>query len=49
VARRYLSCTSARGRGRRRADPLALAATYADGLLEVGTPTMRGGEIEVRW
>ncbi len=30
-------------------DGLALAATYAEGILETGTPNMRSGEIVINW
>ena len=53
VARRYLLQlhvgAAESGQIRASLDGLALAATYAGGVLEVGTPTMRGGEIAVRW
>lgn len=53
VARRYVLQlhvgAADAGQVRASLDGLALAATYADGLLEVGTPMMRDGEIEVRW
>ncbi|HEY8597843.1 MAG TPA: TIM-barrel domain-containing protein [Thermomicrobiales bacterium] len=53
MARRYLLQlhvgTAEPAQVRASLDGLALAATYADGVLEVRTPMMRGGEIEVHW
>ena len=53
VARRYLLQLhvgdTESGQIRASLDELALAATYAAGVLEVGTPTMRGGEIVINW
>ncbi len=53
VARRYVLQlhlgTADAAQPRADLDGLDLAVTYADGVIEVGTPMMRGGAITVRW